>query len=773
MLAQKGRFSIMDNFEAPSFSLGLDEEVTPSPHGHAAVLHASNPFKIGIHSGTNNLTYKDEENMQSLNRGSNPDYDSDFELLPPSSTPRIVKRLQRKSGHSVLAPSNPSQNLQHAGGTNTSKESLPLNLSKLKKTCLPKKTSMPTMAGSNGRTLPNFWKGLDSKLVKGSPATFCSKGGGESVVGPTGLNLHESREFLTRINEMQLDTSQLSEFVIPGIIGKRSPQLAVNHKAGLQKGCVGLEKDDSSKVQVDLKDNYTCSVHDLSSKTINNRLAIENDRPSLASPLFENGGNSLHDQKSSLCGSSFTCQNDDLAKTCRKSIDDNKSNGLDEPPLQSPWRSSAHRIEKLHSPSPSKQQPLDCPTKAHIGKTTNANFSQSKTNALQSFWKSLNEQKSSTCETVDGAEEDDIENCSTDDDFEFSTQPTRKLSLCGNKSVRTSASFLNVAADCTPHQSFNQLLSSTSASPNNSFIFRHSPKSSLVEERGNLCSTSKTAACSSSVKLGTSQSFAPIDTAQMSSTQCLDDFGTKQKLSLNKILETASIRNIMWQCSDDDKEDNSLVSHAIDNDHCETSTRAYQANPNVFGDKSNYFVDFVSKEDPKVANLLRLRLPHFLSVSALRQDEFAGMEPVYIDYENQFSGGKAGSCPLASMTLKQQSAARSTSKWRKIAQRNQKSVTTDNDGWIQTGNKKPASRRKNRQSGGDRGSQTPVSTNAKSSAGPGHWVTERTGKRIYITRDGRTLSGSSAYNQHIKDSGKRLKKTKRRRPRTKKQKLSI
>ncbi|MCO5575586.1 hypothetical protein L7F22_029388 [Adiantum nelumboides] len=782
----------MENFEAPSFSLGLDEEITTS----AAVSHASNPFKSGIKREFGFSTYKYEAPTQTLNpeastqtsnKVSDPAYDSDFELPPPISTPRVLKRLQRKSGHSVLGPSHLGQNVYNSGLTNTSEELFLQNLSsnELKKTSLPKKALMTSAAGSKGRTLPNFWKGLDCKLAKGSPTTFCSKDRVENGIGSAVQNLNNSHEMLTRITERKLGISQRSKVIKLGIMGKGSTELAINNKASNQEGCAGHEKEELSKVQVDLKDSSAGSVQHSFEDMMCDRLATEDDRQGLSNLPFGMGVNSLHDQKTSSYASYFICEKDDLVKSFSKGLGHNKSNGLDdslhgllmennEPPLQNLSRSSAHKEERLPSPSPAayvlggknsvnifqttlNQKSLDCPTKAYVG----ANSNPGKTTALQSFWKSLNEKKSSTHEPVNEVEEDDIENCSTDDDFEFGTQPTRKLSLCGNNRER------NVAADHSPLQNINQCLSNdTSISPNNGIAFCCSPKSSLVDGRGNLSSTSPNAVCFSSVKQGTSQTSVALDAAQTSSAQC--HIGTKQRAPLNMTSVTTSMIDIGWQCSDDDKEDNLMFFNAFDKGQNITPTKAYQAN--MLGGKSVFSVDPVSQKDIRIANLVRLRFPHFLPVSALTADEFAGTEQVYIDYENQFSGGKANACPLRSTTLKQ-SSARSTSKWRKSAQKNQKYAMADNDGWLQSGNRMPARRHKSSQSGGHSGSQARAYSNANSSAGAGHWVTERTGKRIYVTKDGRKLSGSSAYNQHSKDIGKRLKKTKR--SRTKKQKLSI
>ncbi|MCO5568828.1 hypothetical protein L7F22_022529 [Adiantum nelumboides] len=764
----------MEDFEVPSFSLGLDEEITTSPRGCAAVSHASNPFKTGIKREFGSSTYKYEAPIQTLNREaqtsknkvSNPVYDSDFELPPPISTPRVLKRLQRKSGHSVLGPPHLSQDVHNAGLTNTSEELFLQNLSsnELKKTSSPKKALMTSAAGSKGRTLPNFWKGLDCKLAKGSPATFCSKVRVENGIGSAGQSLNNSDKLLTRINERKLGISQSSKVVKLGVMGKGSTELAMNNKASNQEGCAGHEKEELSKVQLDLKDSSADSVQHSIEDMMCDRLATEDVRQGLSNLPFGMSGNSLHDQQTSLYASYLTCEKDNLGKSFRKGLGHNKSNGLDdslhgllmennEPPLQSLSRSSADKEERLPSPSPaacvlgggnsvnifqttSKQKSLDCPTNAYLG----ANSNPSKTTALQSFWKSLNEKKLSTRERVNGVKEDDIENCSTDDDFDFGSQPTRKLSLCGNNREG------NVAADRSSLQNINQCLSNdTSISPNYGIAFCFSPKSSLVDGRANLSSTLPSAVCFSFVKPGTSQTFVAVDAAQTSSAQC--HIGTKQRAPLNKASVTTNMIDTGWQCSNDDKEDNLLAFNAFDKRQNITPTKAYQAN--VLGGESVFSVDPVSQKDPRIANLLRRRFPHFLPVSALTRDKFAGTEQVYIDYENQFSGGKANACPLVSTTLKQ-SSARSTSKGRKLAQKNQKNAMADNDGWIQTGNRMPARIHKSSQSGGHCGSQARAYSNTNSSAGPGYWVTERTGKRIYVTKDGRKLSGSSAYRQHSK-----------------------
>lgn len=233
-------------------------------------------------------------------------------------------------------------------------------------------------------------------------------------------------------------------------------------------------------------------------------------------------------------------------------------------------------------------------------------------------------------------------------------------------------------------------------------------------------------------------------------------FGIKEKIETN-VSKSRSRPDMSCKNKDD------ILVHSIgcddDRRSIELGSGGYKTEqfPSMPSSRINQFEDnttaysayrmFVAN-DPRINHLFQQRFPHFTPVSALPLGDQMSSERVYIDYMNQFAGGENAATPLKAMNAKKQ-AWQKAAKRAKAAPKRRKNAIADNDGWIQPGTPLTAPR-----SAGD--------------AGTGHWVTEKSGKRIYITKDGRKLSGSSAYKQHMKESGKRFKKTKRRRPRSKK-----
>lgn len=811
----------MDDFEAPSFSLGLDDEIHESPVSHA-VLPASNPFRV--RAPHRNGTFAKAVDTAPLNGTGNTDYDSDFEFSPPNNTERIMRRLKRKSGQPASSPSNPQQEVHHANSISKAKglsSQNPCKGSNEKKTSLPGKTPTRRTAESNLQTLQNFWKGLNDKTALNFPADSGCKDYTESKAECTGQGFGQTlsmpMEPLSRMSRSQTGASQVCEGTTSDFMANCSALPHLASKAGVceryaktpcseKEGSLSQgygqrpygEREDLLEEWGTCKGNTTQSFETCIDVEMHEELATRNSQQSTFKTL-DSSGNSLHDQRVGFHQRVATNGKGNVVQTSQKNLDENSNFPDDfsfanscekEVPMQSSWRSidaktkNSARCERQSlgkSAEGPKMAPkdqlidshLECPASVSQSKTS-ISSSQNKTNALHSFWRSLNEKKSSPCETDIGAEDDDIEICSSDDDFEIGTQSARKLPLCGNATTRKSFAIGNAAADHIFGPS--SVLIETSANASSS-ASQYPPNKNLADAWASPRLTVRSAANTFSASPRTYQSFVVGDALRVSPVHNLDKFQTKPSSFLEKLPE-AIPKNIPWPSINRGNDDVFSLPHALNEDRafndCAIPTNTSEANANPFGGNSCLSVDPILSNDSKVANLLRIRFPHFTSISALKQGYFIGSEQVYIDYGNQFSGGKTMSCQSGPRVFKQharQAAPKSSPKWRQAAPKKLKIAMADNDGWIQTGNRNPSRNRAMKSKKGHKGSQvcsqTPVNTDVDSSVGAGHWVTERTGKRIYITKDGRKLSGSSAYNQHIKDSGKRSKKTKRRRPRNK------
>lgn len=330
------------------------------------------------------------------------------------------------------------------------------------------------------------------------------------------------------------------------------------------------------------------------------------------------------------------------------------------------------------------------------------NASETKRNALQSFWKSLNDQKASSSRGV-VAGEDDIEEYSSDDDFqpqEFCSHSARKLSLIGSASSSGSAAMQRASIGFV--QRDNSIFQGQTAQGKNSARFcdvqeRLNGIGRMIDKPNNF--------------RGNSDDTLPKPIVRSEITTLRNgDFQTKQS-------------------------SNQHTSPAKQFEEIEISQVEYKTN------------------DSRLNALLRQRFPHFVPVNALSDGEQTSSERVYIDYVNQFAAGGNASAPSESTILRKDSkwtraATRTTTKRTQAARKKRKTVVVDNDGWVQP-------------------SRPPVFTQRTGGqSGTGRWVTEKSGKRIYITRDGTKLSGKSAYKQHCKE--KRFTKTKRGRPRNKK-----
>lgn len=215
---------------------------------------------------------------------------------------------------------------------------------------------------------------------------------------------------------------------------------------------------------------------------------------------------------------------------------------------------------------------------------------------------------------------------------EIGTQSARKLPLCGNATTRKSFAIGNAAADHIFGPS--SVLIETSANASSS-ASQYPPNKNLADAWASPRLTVRSAANTSSASPRTYQSSVVGDALRVSPVHNLDKFQTKPSSFLEKLPE-AIPKNIPWPSINGGNDDVFSLPHALNEDRafndCAIPTNTSEANANPFGGNSCLSVDPILRNDSKVANLLRIRFPHFTSISALKQGYFIGSEQVYIDY---------------------------------------------------------------------------------------------------------------------------------------------
>eukprot|EP00271_Cylindrocystis_brebissonii_P004669 TRINITY_DN1646_c0_g2_i1.p1 TRINITY_DN1646_c0_g2~~TRINITY_DN1646_c0_g2_i1.p1 ORF type:complete len:1182 (+),score=175.20 TRINITY_DN1646_c0_g2_i1:2-3547(+) len=144
-------------------------------------------------------------------------------------------------------------------------------------------------------------------------------------------------------------------------------------------------------------------------------------------------------------------------------------------------------------------------------------------------------------------------------------------------------------------------------------------------------------------------------------------------------------------------------------------------------------------EEARVKELLRRRLPHFRSVDQLQTAGGLQGEPVYIDYRAQF--GDMPRPPNVGLL-------------RRPAVTPSQGPTGKNS----VGGQTPSAGRGTQREGRGAGRRKSHTAAPASSPGDvGHWTVEN-GKKVYISKTGKTMWGKLAYLQSMKDSGTLNKK---------------
>ncbi|GAB2217858.1 hypothetical protein Droror1_Dr00001070 [Drosera rotundifolia] len=140
--------------------------------------------------------------------------------------------------------------------------------------------------------------------------------------------------------------------------------------------------------------------------------------------------------------------------------------------------------------------------------------------------------------------------------------------------------------------------------------------------------------------------------------------------------------------------------------------------------------------EPRIRELVRTRLPHFVPLAAVNNAGFQQQDESLIDYRSQFSHGKGP---------KKQDNAKVTPKTTgRTRKRSKKSNVEDSSNpsgkWVDPRHQSTPS---------DAGRRR-IHANGQNS---GHWLTGENGKKVYVSKNGKQLSGKIAYTQYRKDTG--------------------
>ncbi|KZV16492.1 hypothetical protein F511_10104 [Dorcoceras hygrometricum] len=144
-------------------------------------------------------------------------------------------------------------------------------------------------------------------------------------------------------------------------------------------------------------------------------------------------------------------------------------------------------------------------------------------------------------------------------------------------------------------------------------------------------------------------------------------------------------------------------------------------------------------DDSRIQKLVRERLPNFFPLGAAKNQEHKQQAASVIDYMHQFNHEENSKRTYATSSTR---TKRNVSKLNTI-------MPEDSVNWVTPkgcGIPKNAGKRRVR---------------AASKSG-GHWYTNSSGQRVYVSRNGQQLSGQSAYRGYRKESGIGFKKSKKK-----------
>ncbi|KAM7279742.1 hypothetical protein ACFE04_006876 [Oxalis oulophora] len=165
--------------------------------------------------------------------------------------------------------------------------------------------------------------------------------------------------------------------------------------------------------------------------------------------------------------------------------------------------------------------------------------------------------------------------------------------------------------------------------------------------------------------------------------------------------------------------------------------------PNPLPPAHRYFFH----NDPRIQKLVRSRLPNFFPLGTTPTGGNDQSTTQNIDYLGQFTNGETSKHSVARKTTKASSSARGRNRSKKS---NFEEVPQTSQGWVDP-----------------RSSATiPKDAGRKrvhgSSQSAGYWHTTPEGRKAYVSKSGQELTGSSAYRLYKKESGKAVKKSRKR-----------
>ncbi|XP_042516966.1 uncharacterized protein LOC122091187 [Macadamia integrifolia] len=152
-------------------------------------------------------------------------------------------------------------------------------------------------------------------------------------------------------------------------------------------------------------------------------------------------------------------------------------------------------------------------------------------------------------------------------------------------------------------------------------------------------------------------------------------------------------------------------------------------------------------EDPRIQKLVRDRLPNFFPLGDVNNRGHQQFDGPIIDYRNQFVHRVCQ--PNDGEGNKALEGGSKRGK-RKVNSSNAKEVSQLSEEWVNPKNTacKPKSAGKRR-------------VNSKGHSA-GHWYTGQDGKRVYVSKSGQDSTGRTAYMRYRKESGKGLKRSRKR-----------
>ncbi|KAI3755866.1 hypothetical protein L1987_55675 [Smallanthus sonchifolius] len=152
--------------------------------------------------------------------------------------------------------------------------------------------------------------------------------------------------------------------------------------------------------------------------------------------------------------------------------------------------------------------------------------------------------------------------------------------------------------------------------------------------------------------------------------------------------------------------------------------------------------------DPRVQDLVRMRLPNFFPINAENKDS-EQPSTSNIDYMGQFNCGE--NSKQAARTNKAETSSRKNSRKSKTQETSQGFTNPK----LNTEKRVPKDAGKRR-----------VQADGQS-AGAGHWFTNQDGKRVYVSKNGKESTGRAAYILYKKESGAGFKNKKAKKTSTK------